>query len=125
MKKVAIYSRVATVNEEFNVIEIQENSLIQFAVSRGYTNYACYQDNGVKGFSLDRPGLNRMMADIRNGTIDVVIVRDPDRIARGMSLLIEWMDSVKDHGVEVIFANNNESVAESLTPIRTIMAGLK
>ena len=125
MKKVAIYSRVATVNNDIDLIGLQEYSLIQFAVSQGYTNCACYRDNGVSGLRLERPGMNEMMAAIRKGMIDVVIVKDASRVARDLPLFVEWMDLMCEHEVEVISVSEGGSLAESLALMRTWLSALK
>ena len=101
-QNVAIYSRIASVNRELDLIVLQENSLLRYAQENGYFDCVCYHDNGVSGLSLDRPGMNELMDDIRNRVIDTVIVKDSNRIARGSLPLIEWMQFTQAHGVTVI-----------------------
>ena len=98
--KAAIYCRVALAGDD--IIETQEIRLIDFTKKMGYTGCTCYRDNGMPGTTLDRPGINRLLADIRAGKVDTVIVHSFDRIARGLVLLYEVMDMFEKHNVKVI-----------------------
>jgi len=54
-----------------------------------------YDDGGVSGGTLERPGLKLLLADIEEGLIDVVVVYKIDRLSRSLmdfSKLVEVFD---------------------------------
>ena len=54
-----------------------------------------YDDGGISGGTLDRPALKRLLADIEDGLVDVVVVYKIDRLSRSLidfSKLVEVFD---------------------------------
>lgn len=54
-----------------------------------------YDDGGISGGTLERPGLKKLLADIEDGLIDVVVVYKIDRLSRSLmdfSKLVEVFD---------------------------------
>ena len=54
-----------------------------------------YDDGGISGGTLERPGLKRLLADIEDGLVDVVVVYKIDRLSRSLmdfSKLVEVFD---------------------------------
>ena len=43
-----------------------------------------YDDGGLSGGNMERPGLQRMLASIRSGQIDVIVVYKVDRLTRSL-----------------------------------------
>ena len=41
-----------------------------------------YVDDGISGTTFDRPGFNKMLQDIENRTINMVITKDLSRLGR-------------------------------------------
>ncbi len=44
-----------------------------------------YDDGGVSGGTLDRPALQRLVEDIGDGLVDVVVVYKIDRLSRSLA----------------------------------------
>lgn len=107
-KRTAIYCRVA--NEDADAIAFQEKVVRHFADKNGFGNCVCYCDNGDNGLRLDRPGMNKLMDDIRNGLVSTVIVKTYDRVVRGVLPLLEWFEFMRAYGVRYV------SVSEGETP---------
>lgn len=70
MKRAALYIRVSTVDQH---PETQLLDLRQMAAQRGYQMVQEYTDK-ISGAKAKRPGLDQMMADVRRGQFDVVLV---------------------------------------------------
>ena len=54
-----------------------------------------YDDGGISGGTLERPGLKRLLADVEDGLVDVVVVYKIDRLSRSLmdfSKLVEVFD---------------------------------
>jgi len=102
---VAFYSRVAC--SDAKALSAQEHLLTKYAEDNGYESgefntHRFYHDNGESGLTLERPGMNKLMADIRDGCIDVLIVKDLSRVTRNYLLMDDWFRFLKKHGVRFI-----------------------
>jgi len=98
--KTALYCRTA-VQDSF-AIEHQKDRLLRFAKENGYTNVAWYIDNGEKGNTLNRPAMERLIADIKLGKVNTVIVTGIDRIARGILPFAEWQRLFQERDAKCI-----------------------
>jgi DNA invertase Pin-like site-specific DNA recombinase len=98
MKRAGLYLRVSTVDQH---PETQLLDLRQMAAQRGYEIIREYTDR-ISGTKAKRPGLDLMMADVRRGRIDVVLVWASDRIARSTRHFLEVLDELNRLGVEFV-----------------------
>ena len=69
--KTALYCRIA--NADNTAMALQEEMLLRYAADNGYNDFIIYRDNGESGLTLDRPGMNALMADVRKGRIQTII----------------------------------------------------
>ena len=102
---VALYCRVAHADTE--ALAFQERTLLHFAESTGYESgkyneHHIYRDNGKSGATLDRPAMNKLMSDIRDGRVDAVIVKDISHISRNHSQINEWLRLLRQHDVRLV-----------------------
>lgn len=81
----AIYTRKSSdegLEQDFNSLDAQRDAAESYIASQRAEGWTCiparYDDGGFTGGNLDRPGVQRLMADIEAGLIDWWI----DRIAR-------------------------------------------
>ena len=84
-KITALYERLSHDDEQSgdsNSIVNQKKMLERFATEQGFTNFRHYTDDGWSGTNFDRPDWKRMLADIEDGTVGCVIVKDMSRIGR-------------------------------------------
>lgn len=63
-------------------IDSQRKIMQQFCEAKGFQAAAFYADDGFSGTNFDRPDFQRMLADIKQGKINLVIVKDLSRFAR-------------------------------------------
>jgi site-specific DNA recombinase len=49
-----------------------------------------YDDGGISGGTLERPGLQRLLEDIEDGLVDVVVVYKIDRLSRSLPISPSW-----------------------------------
>jgi site-specific DNA recombinase len=77
----AIYTRKSTdegLEQAFNSLDAQREACAAFVASQRHEGWtaspALYDDGGFSGGSMQRPALQRLMADIEAGQIDVVVV---------------------------------------------------
>ena len=122
--KAAIYIRVSTDAqfEEGYSVDAQKEQLTAYCVSKGIKKHDYYIDGGWSGSNIERPELERLIQDVKDGKISHVVVYKLDRLSR----------SQKDtlYLIEDVFMPNNVdfvSLTESLdtsTPIGRTMIGI-
>ncbi|MFH1317541.1 MAG: recombinase family protein [Candidatus Omnitrophota bacterium] len=102
----AIYTRVSTDNQaevEFNSCEAQESKINSFIKSQENMKvFRVYSDAGFTGANVNRPAMQEMLHDIKDGKIDLVISYKIDRLTRSPKdfyALVELFDS---HNVDFI-----------------------
>ena len=86
----AIYTRKSTehgLDMEFNSLQNQEEACKAYILSQAFNNweyYKTYSDGGISGGTMERPGLQALLNDIREGHIQVVVVYKVDRLSRSI-----------------------------------------
>lgn len=86
--KVGIYIRLSKEDEEkpeykeSESVSNQRNLLMQYLEQNNLKLEEEYVDDGVSGTSFDRPAFNRLIQDIENNRINMVITKDLSRLGR-------------------------------------------
>ena len=81
----ALYCRLSQEDEqqgESNSITNQKLILQKYAEEHRFPNIRFYIDDGYSGANFNRPDFKRMMADVENGRVGIVIVKDQSRLGR-------------------------------------------
>lgn len=102
MKSVAIYARVSTEEqaEEGYSIQAQLDTLRQYAKQNRYIVSKEYKDEGISGKSIqNRPQLQQLLRDAKQGLFQEVIVWKINRISRNQLDLLTIVDELQKHGV--------------------------
>ena len=104
--KVAIYTRVSTDNQaekEFSSCEAQEEKIKAFVKSQNsWEVFKVYSDLGYTGANLNRPALQRLLEDLRQGEIDIALVYKIDRLTRSPKDFYQLMEIFDEHKVDFI-----------------------
>ena len=87
----AIYTRKSSdegLELAFNSLDAQREACAAFVLSQRHEGWsalpALYDDGGYSGGTLDRPALQRLLADIADAKVDVVVVYKIDRLTRSL-----------------------------------------
>jgi DNA invertase Pin-like site-specific DNA recombinase len=107
----ALYERLSQEDRndgESNSIANQKKILERYCKTHGYIPYQHYdEDDGYSGTTFDRPGFQRMLADIKAGRITRVIVKDMSRFGRDYLQVGLYTDILfPEHGVHFIAVND-------------------
>lgn len=100
--RVAIYGRVSTeeqVQEGFS-IAAQKEKLTAFVQSQDWDIYDYYIDEGISAKNTERPELQRMLVEIRNRNVDVVLVYRLDRLTRSVLDLYQLLQEFEQYDVK-------------------------
>lgn len=84
--KAALYCRLSKDDDDRNgdssSIQTQKSLLERFCRENGYLIHDFYVDDGYSGLNFDRPDFQRLLTDIDNGTVNMVITKDLSRLGR-------------------------------------------
>lgn len=80
-----------------------------------------YTDKGFSGKNTERPALNELLADVRNGLIDGVIVYRLDRFSRNITDFYNLYEILQKHNCD--FQSVNEKF-DTATPMGRAMMGI-
>jgi site-specific DNA recombinase len=105
MKRVAGYARVSTLAQvsEGTSLEDQKAKIQDWCTKEKYELINIYTDGGVSGGSLERPQLQRLLADAKEGEFDGVVFTKLDRLGRDNRDLYNLYHELKnERGVDVL-----------------------
>jgi DNA invertase Pin-like site-specific DNA recombinase len=117
----AIYARVSTdqgLEQDFNSLHAQfdaSQSYIRSQAHAGWTpNRTKYEDGGFSGGNTDRPALQRLLADVRVGKIDVIVVYKVDRLTRSLADFAKLVELFDKHGVSFVSVTQQFNTTTSM-----------
>jgi site-specific DNA recombinase len=98
----AVYTRKSTeegLDQEFNSLDAQFEACAAYIASQVGLGWKLvlerYDDGGISGGTMERPALQRLLQDIRDRKVDVVVVYKIDRLTRSLmdfSKIVEVFD---------------------------------
>jgi site-specific DNA recombinase len=125
LARCAIYTRKSTeynLGLAFNSLDAQREACEAYIKSQAHEGWRLisgrYDDGAFSGASLERPALQQLLADVRAGDIDIVLVYKVDRLTRSLAdfaTLIELFDSHRVSFVSVTQSFNTSSSMGRLT----------
>lgn len=126
----ALYIRLSKEDERegpSQSVTNQESLLREFVNQHRLSVYDTYVDDGWSGTTFDRPGFQRMIADIEAKKVNMVITKDLSRLGRDYIMTGHYMERYfPEHRVRYISLLDGidtgvESTANDITPFRAIM----
>ncbi|MBR2847871.1 MAG: recombinase family protein [Clostridia bacterium] len=89
-------------------IQHQQLMLMQYAKSNRFPNPTVFIDDGFSGVTYDRPGFQKMMAEIEAGNVSTVITKDLSRLGRNSALTGLYINyTFPQYGVRYIAVNDH------------------
>src|SRR6516165_8260006 len=105
----AIYTRKSTdegLEQAFNSLDAQREACAAFILSQKHEGWTVlpsfYDDGGYSGGTMERPALQRLIAEIEAGQIDVVVVYKVDRLTRALSDFAKLVEVFDHRGVSFV-----------------------
>lgn len=89
----------------YSSIENQKKIIQKYGKDNHMTIRFIYEDDGVSGYSFNRPAFQKMMADLN--TIDVIIAKDLSRIGRHNAKVLLFLEEMEEMGKRVILIDDN------------------
>lgn len=73
-----------------------------------------YDDGGFSGGTLERPALKRLLADIEQGLVDVIVVYKIDRLSRSLMDFARLVETFEAHGVTFVSVTQSFNTTTSM-----------
>ena len=96
-KKAGTYLRLSKDDEKAGdslSIENQRLILQKYVAEQGWELVDEYVDDGYSGTNFDRPDVQRLLEDAKNGRIDIIIVKDLSRFGRNYIQVGQYVDYI-------------------------------
>jgi DNA invertase Pin-like site-specific DNA recombinase len=117
----AVYTRKSTeegLEMEFNSLDAQREACEAYIASQKPEGWLLipesYDDGGFSGGTLDRPALKRLLADIEDGRIDVVVVYKIDRLSRSLMDFAKLVEVFDRGGVTFVSVTQSFNTTTSM-----------
>ena len=128
-KIAAIYCRLSRDDDvrqgESNSISNQRDLLSRCAKDNGYVHTRFFIDDGYSGTTFDRPGWQQLIAEVDEGNVEAVLVKDMSRVGRDYLRVGLYMEQFADQNIRLIAVNDGVDTAKGVddfTPFRNIMS---
>src|SRR6201997_1314500 len=117
----AIYTRVSTdqgLEQDFNSLDAQDEASQAYIRSQAHAGWTRlrgkYDDGGFSGGHTDRPALQRLLADVRSGAIDVIVVYKVDRLTRSLADFAKLVELFDKHTVSFVSVTQQFNTTTSM-----------
>lgn len=117
----AIYTRKSTeegLQQDFNSLDAQRDSAEKYISSQAGEGWAClpdqYDDGGFTGGNMERPALQRLLADLDAGKIDCVVVYKVDRLSRSILDFARIMERFEQRRVSFVSVTQHFNTTNSM-----------
>ena len=99
-----VYSRVSTDAQERDgtSLDSRERASVEYAQENGCHVVECIRDT-ASGFTLERPGIERLRQLLRQGAADIVVAYAVDRLSRNQNHIGVLFDEVEQAGAKLEF----------------------
>src|SRR5271169_6836762 len=117
----AIYTRVSTdqgLEQDFNSLDAQREACEAYIKSQAHEGWRLvrdrYDDGGFSGGSMDRPALQKLLADVRAKRIDAIVVYKVDRLTRSLADFAKLVELFDANGVSFVSVTQSFNTTTSM-----------
>jgi site-specific DNA recombinase len=117
----AIYTRKSSeegLEQEFNSLQAQREACEAFITSQRHEGWVCqraaYDDGGFSGATIDRPALQRLLADVAAGRVDTIVVYKIDRLTRSLADFAKIVEILDARGASFVSVTQQFNTTTSM-----------
>ncbi|AAK80204.1 DNA invertase Pin-like site-specific DNA recombinase [Clostridium acetobutylicum] len=88
--------------ENYSSIITQKNIIEEYSKNKNWTVNRIYVDDNCSGYTFERPEFLKMMYEIKERKIDVIVAKDLSRIGRNNGKVLVFIDKLKEKGIRLI-----------------------
>src|SRR5271155_3193537 len=121
LRRCAIYTRKSSeegLEQDYNSLHAQREACEAFIRSQAGEGWklikTSYDDGGFSGGTIERPALQQMLASIREGSIDVVVVYKVDRLTRSLADFARMVELFDAQGVSFVAVTQQFNTTTSM-----------
>jgi site-specific DNA recombinase len=121
IQRCAVYTRKSSeegLEQEFNSLHAQREACEAFIKSQAGEGWrllkTAYDDGGLSGATMERPALQRLMTDLNQGLIDVVVVYKVDRLTRSLGDFAKMVEAFDTHSVSFLSVTQQFNTTTSM-----------
>jgi site-specific DNA recombinase len=121
IRRCAIYTRKSSeegLEQDFNSLHAQREACEAFIASQTGEGWrpikTAYDDGGLSGGSMERPSLQRLLADVSGGQVDVIVVYKVDRLTRSLADFAKMVEVFDAHGVSFVAVTQQFNTTTSM-----------
>jgi DNA invertase Pin-like site-specific DNA recombinase len=117
----AVYTRKSSeegLDMEFNSLDAQREACEAYVASQKPEGWVLvpdpYDDGGFSGGTLERPALRRLLADIEDGRVDIIVVYKIDRLSRSLMDFAKLVEVFDRKGVTFVSVTQSFNTTTSM-----------
>jgi site-specific DNA recombinase len=117
----AIYTRKSTEHNldlEFNSLDAQREACEAYIKSQAHEGWRLirdhYDDGAFSGASLERPALQALLAEVRAGKVDIIVVYKVDRLTRSLADFAKLVELFDQHSVSFVSVTQSFNTTSSM-----------
>ena len=117
----AIYTRKSSedgLEQEFNSLDAQREACEAYIVSQRHAGWIAlpdmYDDGGLSGGTMERPALQRLLADVKAGKVQIIVVYKVDRLTRSLADFAKIVDVLDAHDASFVSVTQQFNTTTSM-----------
>jgi DNA invertase Pin-like site-specific DNA recombinase len=121
IKRCAVYTRKSSeegLEQDYNSLHAQREACEAFIRSQAGEGWrlikTAYDDGGFSGGTMERPALQQLLANIREGLIDVIVVYKVDRLTRSLVDFAKMVELFDAQGVSFVAVTQQFNTTTSM-----------
>ena len=117
----AIYTRKSSeegLDQEFNSLDAQREACAAYVMSQRHEGWVLvpdyYDDGGISGGHMNRPGLLKLLDDVKADKVDVIVVYKVDRLTRALSDFARIVEILDEAGASFVSITQSFNTTTSM-----------
>src|ERR1039458_9910745 len=126
----AIYTRKSSeegLEQNFNSLDAQREACEAYIASQKHEGWTIlpemYDDGGFSGGTIERPAFQRLLVDVGEGKIDVVVVYKVDRLTRSLSDFAKIVEIFDKRNVSFVSVTQHFNTTTSMGDRKSVVEG--
>ena len=121
LRRCAIYTRKSSeegLQQDFNSLHAQREACEAFITSQAGEGWRMikhhYDDGGLSDATMERPALQRLLSDVHEGVVEVVVVYKVDRLTRSLADFAKMVEVFDAHGMSFVAVTQQFNTTSSM-----------
>ena len=121
VRRCAIYTRKSSeegLEQAFNSLHAQREACEAYIKSQAHEGWklvkTAYDDGGLSGGSMERPALQRLLAEVAAGRINVIVVYKVDRLTRSLADFARIVETLDRHQASFVSVTQQFNTTSSM-----------